>query len=93
MRSCRCSVRIGVLLSDGLVAVPSVVDLVARGLAEVFERNKKGEPIAFVISSEGYEVMYSAMKHNARLLSSDVVLRKASESKAVRDAKSTGGKK
>ena len=80
-------------MSSELIAVPTVTDLVARGLAEVFERNKKGEPIAFVISSEGYDVMYSAMKNNARLLSSDDVLRKASESKAVRDAKSLGGKK
>lgn len=46
-----------------------------------------------MISSEGYEVMYSAMKHNARLLATDDALRRESESQSVRDAKDIGGKK
>lgn len=63
------------------------------GLAEVFERNKKGEPIAFVISSYGYKLIYDAMKYNAKLLASDSEMRKESESLAVRNAKNMGGNK
>ena len=37
--------------------------------------------------------MYSAMKHNARLLATDDALRRESESQSVRDAKDIGGKK
>ena len=80
-------------MSDRLMPVLTVADLVRQGLAEVWERNRKGEPIAYVISSEGYEVMYSAMKHNARLLATDDALRRESESQSVRDAKDIGGKK
>ena len=74
-------------MPDRLMPVPTVADLVRRGLAEVWERNRKGEPIAYVISSEGYEVMYSSMKHNARLLATDDALRREGESNAVRNAK------
>ena len=76
-----------------LVPVPTCAELALRGLAEVVERNKKGEATIYKIKSEGFTAIYDAMKHNARLLSSDEVLRKQYEVAAVMKAKRDGGKK
>ena len=74
-------------MQGGLKHVPTVAELVAQGLAEVVERNKKGEASAYRVKPDGYAAIYSAMKYNAMLLSADESARREYESAAIRKAK------
>ena len=67
--------------------VPSAAELLALGMADVVERNKKGEASVYSIRPAGYEAIYSAMKYNAKLLTGNEALRRERESLAIRKAK------
>lgn len=75
-----------------LERVPTVTELLRLGLADVVERNKKGEPTVYSIREAGYEVVFSAMKHNASTLLCDSVLRRERETAAIKAAKHGKGK-
>lgn len=80
-------------MPDALIPVPSLAELAVRGLADVLERNKKGEPTIYAIKPQGFDTMYSAMKHNATLLKNNEALRRQRETAAIQNAKMNGGKK
>ena len=74
-------------MSSGLEHVPTAAELLKLGLADVAERNKKGEASIYSIRPAGYQAIYSAMKHNAKLLAGNDALRRERESLAIRKAK------
>lgn len=73
--------------------IPTLAELAAQGLADVVERNKKGEAVVYRLKPEGQNAVYSAMKHNATLVKADEGLRKQLENAAVKNAKLIGGSK
>lgn len=63
--------------SGGLVDVPTVAELAARGLAR-----QRTADSAWTIDPAGYAAISTAMAHNARVLRDDATLRRRLEADA-----------